>query len=83
MGEIILINAFFIAQNLGAAALFGLPGGSGQAPGWVSGCGWQGRGGGSGWGKPWSLGGNYSQIPVPFPAPPRQHLLQKQEIAYY
>lgn len=34
------------------AAVFGLPGASGRAQGWVSGCGWQGRGAARGGGSP-------------------------------
>lgn len=59
---------FSLLKPWEGAAVFGLPGGSGQAPGSVSGCGWQGKGGGSGWEKPWSLGENYSD-PRPFPSP--------------
>lgn len=71
-----------LLQTREGAALFGSPGGSGRAPGWVSGGGWQGRGAARGGGSPGPSVG-ITRLPVPLPAPPRQHLLQKQEIAYY
>lgn len=71
---------FSLLKTCEGAAAFGLPGGSGRA-------GFRGVGGREGGavraggspGPPLGI----TQLSVPLPAPPRQHLLQKQEIAYY